>query len=114
MQGDLWERSTYGFQFPRVFGGNGEYPQGIPDFTVSGFSTVYSADHVYLMSPTTDISLSNIQAFTHDEHTFRYGVLLVRNRKDQNATSYYDGLVAFNPSGVPNTTNYRAERRDDR
>ena len=34
------------------------------------------------------------------------GILIVRNRKDQNATSYYDGLVAFNSSGVPNTTSY--------
>ena len=106
MQGDLWQRSTYGFQFPRVFGGNGEYPQGMPDFTVSGFATVYSADHVFLMSPTTDISWSNSVTYTHNEHTFKVGALVVRNRKDQNATSYYDGLAAFNSSGNTNTTGY--------
>src|ERR1035438_5762471 len=78
----------------------------MPDFTVSGFATVYSADHVYLMSPTTDISISDNLTYTHNEHTFKGGILIVRNRKDQNATSYYDGLVAFNSSGVPNTTNY--------
>jgi hypothetical protein len=106
MEGDLWKRSTYGFQFPRIFGGNGEYPQGMPDFSVSGFATVYSADHVYLMSPTTDISVSDNLTYTHNEHTFKGGLLIVRNRKDQNATSYYDGQATFNPSGVPNTTNY--------
>lgn len=106
MQGDLWQRSSYGFVFPRVFGGNGEYPSAMPDVTVSGFATSYSADHVYLMSPTTDISWSNNTTFIHNEHTFKGGVLLVRNRKDQNATSYYDGLAAFNSSGNTNSTGY--------
>ncbi len=106
MQGDLWQRSTYGFVFPRVFGGNGEYPQGMPDVTTSGFATFYSADHVFLMSPTTDISVSNNTTFIHNEHTFKAGGLIVRNRKDQNATSYYDGLAAFNSSGNSNTTGY--------
>jgi hypothetical protein len=106
MQGDLWKRATYGFQFPRLFGGNGEYPEGIPNFTVSGFATVYSADHVFLKSPTTDISFTDNVTYTFKEHTFKAGALIVRNRKDQNATSYYNGLVAFNSSGVPNTTGY--------
>ena len=106
MQGDLWKRATYGFVFPRLFGGNGEYPEGMPDFTVSGFASANSADRVFLKSPTTDISISDNITYTHKEHTFKGGVLIVRNRKDQNATSTYDGLVAFNSSGVPNTTGY--------
>lgn len=106
MQGTAWQRSTYGFQFPRVFGGNGEYPNGMPDVTVSSFAGWNSADHVYLASPTTDISLADNFTYIHSAHTIKSGVLIIRNRKDQNATSYYDGLVAFNPSGNTNTTNY--------
>jgi hypothetical protein len=106
LQGINWQRSTYGFQFPRVFGGNGLYPNGIPDVTVTSFASFNSADHVYLASPTTDISLSDSVTYIHNQHTFKSGVIIIRNRKDQNGRSYYDGLVVFNPAANNNTTNY--------
>jgi hypothetical protein len=58
------------------------------------------------MSPTTDISLSDNLTYIRGEHILKTGVLIVRNRRDQNATSYYDGQVAFNSSPNTNTTNY--------
>ena len=32
--------------------------------------------------------------------------MIIRNRKDQNGRSTYDGSIAFNTSGNPNTTGY--------
>jgi len=106
LQGANWKRSTYGFQFPRVFGGNGKYSEGMPDVTVNSFASFNSADHVYLASPTTDIALSDSITYIHNQHMVKTGVTIIRNRKDQNGRSYYDGLVAFNPAANNNTTNY--------
>jgi len=106
MQGDLWKRSTYGFVFPRIFGGNGEYPEGAPDVTVSGFASFNGADKVFLASPTTDISFTDNVTYIQGAHTFKAGILIVRNRKDQNATSTYNGNASFNSSGNTNSTTY--------
>jgi hypothetical protein len=39
LQGEAWDRATYGFQFPRIYGGNGKYSTGIPDITVTNFAS---------------------------------------------------------------------------
>jgi hypothetical protein len=106
LQGDAWARSTYGFQFPRIYGGNGKYNTGIPDVTVTSFASYNGPARVYLASPTTDISLSEKMTYVHDRHEIKFGVMYVRNRKDQNGRSIYDGSVAFNNSGNTNTTGY--------
>jgi hypothetical protein len=56
LQGDAWDRGTYGFQFPRIFGGNGLYSTGIPDVSITNFASFNGPARVYLASPTTDIS----------------------------------------------------------
>jgi len=89
-----------------VFGGNGKYSEGMPDVTVNGFASFNSADRVYLASPTTDIAISDSVTYIHNQHTFKTGVTVIRNRKDQNGRSYYDGLVAFNPTANNSTTSY--------
>jgi hypothetical protein len=98
LQGDNWARSTFGFQFPRVFGGNGPYSTGIPDVTVNGFTGFNGPARVFLMSPTTDIAASDSLTYIHNRHTVKTGFSFVRNRKDQNGRTNYDGTVNFNTS----------------
>jgi hypothetical protein len=106
MVGDAWKRGTYSFQFPLIYGGNGLYPDGIPNVTVNSFASYNGAAYVYLMSPTTDIAISDNVTWMHGLHTVKGGVMIVRNRKDQNGRALYDGSVAFNTNPNTNTTNY--------
>jgi hypothetical protein len=106
LQGTDWERSSFGFQFPRVYGGNGLYSTGIPDVSINGFTGYNGPARVYLASPTTDISASDGITWIRGEHEFRFGVDIIRNRKDQNGRTPYDGSVAFNTNPNNNTTGY--------
>ncbi len=56
-----------------------------------------------LLSPTVDIAPADDITWQKGSHTFKAGVLVVRNRKDQNGRSRYNGQVAFNTSAT-NTT----------
>ncbi len=104
--GDAWKRSTYGFQFPRTYNSNGLYPDGMPNISVSGFASFNGPATVYLMAPTTDISLSDNFTYIRDKHEFKAGFAFIRNRKDQNGRTAYDGSVAFNTSANTNTTGF--------
>jgi hypothetical protein len=101
LMGDAWDRKTYGFQFPRVYGGNGLYSTGIPDVTVQNFASFNGPARVYLSSPTTDISMSDALTYIVGSHALKAGVNYIRNRKDQNGRTTYDGSVVFN-TGAPN------------
>jgi len=59
-----------------------------------------------LWSPTTQIEMSDTISIVRGQHSIRAGVLVFRNRKDQNGRSNYDGSVTFNTSGNANTTGY--------
>jgi hypothetical protein len=110
--GDLWKRATYGFAFPTVFGG-GLFPGGIPDVTVSPITGVpglapFEGPAFSLLSPTTDIAPTDDLTWQKGSHTLKTGVLVVRNRKDQNGRpglngASYNGTVLFNSSNT-NTT----------
>src|SRR6267378_2191699 len=110
--GDTWKRSTYGFAFPTVFNG-GLFPGGIPDVTVSPITGVpgpatFEGPAFSLLSPTTDIAPTDDLTWQKGGHTFKTGVLVVRNRKDQNGRpglngASYNGTVVFNSSNT-NTT----------
>ena len=102
----LGPRAPTDSSFPRVFGGNGLYSTGIPDVSINGFTGYNGPARVYLLSPTTDISVSDNLTYLHKAHTFNFGFIAVRNRKDQNGRTTYDGSVAFNTSPNTNTTNY--------
>jgi hypothetical protein len=106
LQGDAWDRGTYGFQFPRIFGGNGLYSTGIPDVSITSFASFNGPARVYLASPTTDISFSDNVTYLRGRHHFQGGIMIVRNRKDQNGRSIYDGSASFSTAGNPNTTNF--------
>ena len=110
--GDTWKRSTYGFAFPTVFNG-GLFPGGIPDVTVSPITGVpgpapFEGPAFSLLSPTTDIAPTDDLTWQKGGHTFKTGVLVVRNRKDQNGRpglngASYNGTVLFNSSNTRST-----------
>jgi hypothetical protein len=103
-----WRRDTYGFQFPQVFE-RGRYDvDGIPRISFSG--TGAPAEIIgpsgSLLSPTTDITFVDNLTWIEGQHTLRSGVIVTRNRKDQNGRNEHTGRVNFNPTGNPRSTGY--------
>jgi hypothetical protein len=103
--GDAWQRSTYGFTFQRVFNSVGQYATGIPDVNVQNFEQWKGPDQT-LTSPTTEMEAGDTLSISRGAHSIRTGFMVIRNRKDQNGRSPYDGSLTFNTSGDPNTTGY--------
>jgi hypothetical protein len=104
-QGDTWERTTQGFTFNRIFQNQGPYVNGIPDGTITSFAT-WNGPAKTLIAPTTEIEFGDSVSLVRGQHSIRAGVLIIRNRKDQNGRSAYDGSLAFQTTGNPNTTGY--------
>lgn len=111
-QGNTWERGTYGFQFPLPFANAGTYPNGIPHVLFTGVSgspstglAQFAGPYFLMMAPTTDISPSDTLTWLVGQHTFKFGALFARNRKDQNSRpDSYNGRITFQASGNPNST----------
>ena len=104
-----WQRATYGFTFPQLFPG-GRFPDGIPDISIQsgggtpGISGTQGPDFS-LLSPTVDIAPADDITWQKGPHTFKAGVLVIRNRKDQNGRSRYNGQITFsNAASNANTT----------
>src|SRR5260370_11802585 len=57
-----------------------------------------------LLSPTVDIAPADDITWQKGSHTFKTGVLVARNRKDQNGRSRYTGQVAFSNSAANTNT----------
>jgi hypothetical protein len=104
-QGDTWLRSTQGFTFQRVFDNIGQYSNGIPDVSITGFAGAQGPSHT-LTSPTAEIEMGDTVSIVHGQHTIRTGVMIIRNRKNQNGRSDYNGNISFNATGNPNTSGY--------
>jgi hypothetical protein len=104
-RGDTWERDTYGFAYPQLFSGGGRFDDSIPDTTITGYASFNGAARA-LISPTTDIQLSDNLTWIRGSHTLKAGALVIRNRKDQNGRSLYAGRLDFNPTGNTNTTGH--------
>jgi hypothetical protein len=134
-QGNTWERSTYGFQFPLPFTvapAAMTYPNGIPYVTfassvsgnfqaingtpgtsgikdLSGAPTAVPAQFTgpafALMAPTTDITATDSLTWEKGRHTFKFGGMFARNRKDQDSRPS-DGLgqINFQQSANTNTS----------
>lgn len=100
--GEFWKRDTFGFTYPQLFSG-GRFDNGIPNTTVNGFAS-FNGPSGSLLSPTTDIAESDNFTLIRGKHSIKMGVLVVRNRKDQNGRSGYTGSLAFNNSGNTRTT----------
>ncbi|PWT93756.1 MAG: TonB-dependent receptor [Blastocatellia bacterium] len=91
--GEFWKRDTYGFTYPQLFAG-GRFDNGIPDTTITGFAG-FNGPSGSLLSPTTDIATSDNLTIIHGKHSIKTGVLIIRNRKDQNGRSNYTGTLNF-------------------
>ncbi len=100
--GNTWQRSTYGFQFPQLYPG-GWFPDGIPQVSVTNYAN-FQGPNFALMSPSTDIGVSDTLTVLIGAHTLKAGVTVVRDRVDQNGRPAYTGNITFNASGNPNTT----------
>lgn len=101
--GDAWKRETYGFAFQQLFSGGGRYENGIPNVNVNGFAT-FTGPSASLLSPTTDISITDSITWVRGSHTLKTGFVYIRNRKDQNGRPNYTGNVTFNASGNTSST----------
>ena len=111
--GNTWENSTYGFNIPLPFPNAGRFPNGIPHVTFSGISgalpTVapaqFTGPYFSLLAPTTDISPSDNFVWQTGRHTFKFGAMYARNRKDQNSRpNSPNGAINFSVTNNPNTT----------
>ena len=102
--GDAWKRDTYGFAFPQVYP-LGRYDEGIPDVNISNFTnSKLTGPSQSLLSPTTDITVTDTLSWLKDRHALKTGFIATRNRKDQNGRLAHTGAVTFNPAGNTNTT----------
>ncbi|HMJ61047.1 MAG TPA: carboxypeptidase regulatory-like domain-containing protein, partial [Bryobacteraceae bacterium] len=104
-QGDTWLRDTQGFTFQRVFNSVGQYANGIPDVSITGFAGAQGPSNT-LTSPTAEIEAGDTVSIVHGQHTIRTGFMIIRNRKNQNGRSDYTGNISFNATGNPNTSGY--------
>jgi hypothetical protein len=101
--GEAWQRATYGFTFPQLFDNNDRFEDSIPETTIQGYATFYGAARS-LISPTTDIQVSDNLTWLKGAHTLKFGAMVIRNRKDQNGRTRYAGDLAFDTSGNTQTT----------
>jgi hypothetical protein len=108
--GEFWKRSTFGFTYPQLFSG-GRFDSGIPNttFAGSGAPSNFNGPSGSLLSPTTDIAISDNVTFIRGKHSIKAGFLSIRNRKDQNGRSGYTGTLAFNTNATRSTGNSFAD-----
>src|SRR5262249_28503668 len=90
---------TFGFVYPQLFSG-GRFDNGIPNVTFAGGQgySNFNGPSASLLSPTTDIAVSDNLTFIHGKHSIKTGALVVRNRKYQNGRSGYTGNLRFDTS----------------
>jgi hypothetical protein len=100
--GNTWQRSTYGFTYPQLYPG-GWFPDGIPQVGITNYAN-FQGPNFALMSPSTDIGVSDTLTVLVGSHTIKAGLTVVRDRVDQNGRPSYTGNVSFSTSGNPNTT----------
>jgi hypothetical protein len=103
--GDRWKRATYGFQFPQLYEGGGNYPDSIPNVSITSYASFNGANGS-LLSPTWDYSFTDNLTWIKGAHTLKTGLLILYNQKTQNGRSVYDGNVTFSTSGNSNSTGY--------
>jgi hypothetical protein len=108
--GEFWKRSTFGFVYPQLFSG-GRFDDGIPNTTFAGAGSPsnFNGPSGSLLSPTTDIAVSDNVTVIRGKHSMKTGVLVIRNRKDQNGRSNYTGNLAFNTNATRSTGNSFAD-----
>lgn len=102
--GDIWTRADEGYTFQRIYNSQGQWANGIPQVSISNFGG-WDSPSSTLYSPTTEIEGGDTLSIVKGQHSIRTGVLIIRNRKNQNGRSSYDGNIAF-ATTTPMTTGY--------
>lgn len=103
--GENWKRETYGFQYQKLYPGIGPYPNGIPIVNVTNFAP-FQGPNFALLSPTTDIQVSDTLTWIKSSHAFKFGAAYIRDRVDQNGRSNYTGTANF--TGLASSSSCRA------
>jgi len=98
-----YKRSTYGFQYQKLFPTAGEYPNGIPSVSITNYAP-FTGPYFQLNSPTTDIQVGDTVTISRGNHLIKFGGVYVRDRIDQNGRPNYNGNVVFNTGNNANTT----------
>ena len=106
--GNTSDRSTYGFQYNKLFPGAGTYPNGIPYVQITNYAA-FSGPYFVLFSPTTDIQLGDTLSIVKGNHLIKIGGVYIRDRIDQDGRPYYNGNAVFNASGTNTTGNALAD-----
>ena len=105
--GANYKRSTYGFQYAKLFSNSGQYPDGIPSVTINTPTfAIFTGPYFALNSPTTDIQIADTVSIIKGNHLVKFGFVYIRGRVDQNGRPNYNGNITFNGSSntSPNTT----------
>ena len=95
--GDNWKRETYGFQFQKLYPNAGTYPDGIPQVNITNYAGMQGPNFA-LFSPSTDIQLADTVTWIKGNHNLKAGVVVIRDRVDQNGRANYTGTANFQPS----------------
>ena len=108
--GEFWKRETYNFVYPQLFSG-GRFDNGIPNTSFTGGQgySSFQGPSASLLSPTADIAGSDNLTILHGKHSLKTGVVVIRNRKDQNGRSGYTGNLSFNTNATRTTGNTFAD-----
>ena len=108
--GEFWKRETYGFTYPQLFSG-GRFDNGIPNTSFAGGAAYssFQGPSASLLSPTTDIAITDNITWIHNNHSIKAGTTIIRNRKDQNGRSGYTGSLTFNTNRPGSTGNAFAD-----
>jgi hypothetical protein len=110
--GSTWENSTYGFNIPLPFPKAGRFPDGIPHITFTNTKGLpatsapaqFAGPYFSLLAPTTDISPSDNFTWQKGSHTFKFGAMYARNRKDQNSRpNSPNGAISFADNSANST-----------
>jgi Carboxypeptidase regulatory-like domain len=100
--GDNWKRETYGFQYTKLYPNAGRYPNGIPIVNVTGYAP-FQGPNFSLLSPSTDIQLADTLTWIKGNHTVKTGVVVIRDRVDQNGRANYTGTANFTSTSSSST-----------
>ena len=111
VQGNAWEKTTYGFAFIPPLGNPAQFPTGLPTIQYAAVTNFPTAAPVqitgpapnFLESPTADISPSENVTWVKNNHTLKFGVQYARNRKNQNSRTNYDGILNFSANAGTTT-----------
>ncbi|QNI38422.1 carboxypeptidase regulatory-like domain-containing protein [Edaphobacter sp. 4G125] len=106
--GNNWKRETFGFQYQKIYPNAGTYPNGIPQVNITNYAGMQGPNFA-LLSPSTDIQLADTLTWIKGNHTVKTGVVVIRDRVDQNGRANYTGTANFQPAactgGKPSNVN---------